>query len=66
MPADYVPYGPEWEDEMMRMRKVDLVDMVRKACTKKENGSSPNTDSRAICAAPFDCPHKQQTPTKEL
>jgi hypothetical protein len=52
MPADYVPYGPEWEAEMMRMRKVDLVDMVRRACTKEENGSSHNTAS-----TPLKCVH---------
>lgn len=45
MPADYVQYGPEWEAEMMRMRKVDLVDMVRRAMTKVENGSSHNRQS---------------------
>ena len=45
MPSDDVPYGPEWEAEIMRMRKVDLVDMVRRACTKEKNGSSHNTAS---------------------
>lgn len=45
MPADYVPYGPEWKAEMMRMRKVDLVDMVRRAMTKVENGSLHNKAS---------------------
>jgi hypothetical protein len=50
MPADYVPYGPEWQAEMMRMRKVDLVDMVRRAMAKVENGSSHNSES-AKCRA---------------
>ena len=48
MPADYVPYGPEWETEMMRMRKVDLVDMVRRAMAKVENGSSHNRPSTKL------------------
>ena len=50
MPADYVPYGPEWEAEMMSMRKVDLVDMVRRAMAKVENGSSHNSAMDAIAA----------------
>jgi hypothetical protein len=45
MPSDYVPYGPDWEAEMMRMRKADLVDMVRRAMVKVENGSSHNKQS---------------------
>ena len=27
---DYVPFGPEWEKEMMRMTKKELVDMIRR------------------------------------
>ena len=45
MPADYVPYGPEWEVEMMRMRKKDLVDMVRRAMAKEEKFTSYNKQS---------------------
>lgn len=41
--SDYIPYGPKWEAEMMRMRKIDLVDMVRRAMIKKENGLSHNS-----------------------
>ena len=52
MPADYVPYGPEWESEMMRMRKVDLVDMVRRAMAKEEKFTSYNKQS-----TPLKCDH---------
>lgn len=55
MPADYVPYGPEWEAEMMRMRKKDLVDMVRRAIAKEEKFTSYNKQSTP-CSFRAKCP----------
>ena len=28
----FVPFGPEWESEIMKMRKADMVTMFRKTC----------------------------------
>jgi hypothetical protein len=55
MPADYVPYGPEWEAEMMRMRKVDLVDMVRRAMAKEEKFTSYNKQSTPLSSTCIGC-----------
>jgi len=30
-PEEYIPYGPEWEAEVMKNRKADIVDMLRSA-----------------------------------
>lgn len=30
----YIPYGAEWELAMMKQTKKELVDMVRRVCTK--------------------------------
>lgn len=55
MPADYVPYGVEWETEMMRMRKKDLVDMVRRACTNGASPSASNNNRRDEIIRLLDC-----------
>ncbi len=33
--ADYVPFGPDWEKEVMRLRKKDLIKMLRGALIEK-------------------------------
>ena len=33
---DYEPYGKEWEKEMMKMTKKELVDFIRRIKTKPE------------------------------
>lgn len=40
---DYIPYGPEWEKEMMKHQKPFLIDMIRKI--KQE---SPDARQTAI------------------
>ena len=30
--TDYVPFGKEWEKEIMQMRKADIVELYKKAC----------------------------------
>ena len=49
MSADYVPYGPEWEAELMKHRKQDLVAMLRRAYTK-EGAPSAALNNRAAMA----------------
>ncbi len=34
---DYVPYGPEWEKEVMKNKKADIVDMFRRECNDRDN-----------------------------
>jgi hypothetical protein len=31
---DYKPFGPEWEKEMMRMTKKELIEFIRKILYK--------------------------------
>lgn len=33
---DYVPYGPQWEKEIMKMSKVHIINMLRKALTTND------------------------------
>lgn len=33
---DFVPYGPEWEKEVMKMSKVHIINMLRKALTAND------------------------------
>ena len=37
MPEDYIPYGPEWEKEMMTMRKKDLVNILKDYFKRHKN-----------------------------
>lgn len=30
--TDYEPYGPEWENEVMKMTKRDIITMYREKC----------------------------------
>ncbi len=39
MEDNYIPYGPEWEKEMMKMPKKLLIEMIRKAKTMEEKKS---------------------------
>ena len=41
MPSEYVPYGPEWEREMMMMSKKQLVNMLRHELTKPKKTEPP-------------------------
>lgn len=34
---DYVPYGPEWEKEVMKMSKVHIINMLRNALTSNDD-----------------------------
>lgn len=34
---DYVPYGPEWERELMKWRKKDLIDWLRDHMMMRES-----------------------------
>jgi hypothetical protein len=45
MPAEYVPYGVEWERELMKWRKGDIIGLLRQALTKEEKFTSTNTPS---------------------
>lgn len=33
--TEYVPFGPEWEKELMKLTKKDLIDLYRKAQINK-------------------------------
>lgn len=35
VPDNYIPYGPEWEKEMMKLPKAILIAMLRKAFIEK-------------------------------
>ena len=32
--TDYIAFGPEWEKELMRFRKTELIGMIRDLLTK--------------------------------
>ena len=32
----YVPYGEEWEKSLMKMKKKDIVQMLRRVCKKRD------------------------------
>jgi hypothetical protein len=34
--SDHIPYGPEWEAEMMKWSKAALIGLLQKACLKKQ------------------------------
>nr|BDD47011.1 hypothetical protein 6 [Balneolaceae bacterium] len=34
---EYVPYGPEWEEQMMKHSKSELIDMYRKVCIENND-----------------------------
>ena len=42
---EYIPYGPMWEQEMKQFTKDQLINKLRQAYIKEENGSSHNTAS---------------------
>lgn len=35
--VDYIPFGPEWERELMKWRKKNLVDWLREHMMMREN-----------------------------
>lgn len=37
---DYEPYGDRWKKEMMKMRKDDIVELLREAYIRLNNGSN--------------------------
>lgn len=38
---DYVPFGPEWEAEIMKMNKRQIIELYRRACQKHGAASQP-------------------------
>jgi hypothetical protein len=52
MSADYQPYGVEWEAEMMKWRKRDIIGLLRQACTKE--GTNLHANNKTIIPV---CPH---------
>ena len=34
--AEYVPYGPEWEEEMARLKKAPIIEMMRMAGMERD------------------------------
>lgn len=41
MQDNYIPYGPEWEKELMKTPKKFLIDMIRRIKTKDHSESTP-------------------------
>ena len=39
-PQEYVPFGDEWRKEVMKLRKADLVEMLRDALVDRQSGDS--------------------------
>jgi len=37
METDYEPYGKQWETEMMKMRKADIIEMFRQYATQEQD-----------------------------
>jgi len=35
MMDDYIPFGPEWEKEMMKLTKKHLIELLKKSCQEK-------------------------------
>lgn len=54
--SDYVPFGPEWEKEVMQHRKADLVRMFSKACRDRDGWKASHDNQvelkRIIAARP--------------
>lgn len=52
MDKDYVPYGPEWDKEMMKWSKKDLINKLRKTLTQPDSppvaGEATETAQEAI------------------
>lgn len=44
--SDYVPFGPEWEKEMMKHPKAFIVSMLKKACTERETAKEWVSEAR--------------------
>ena len=45
MPVEYEPFGAEWESEVMKMRKRDIVSLLRQACTNESKFTANNSES---------------------
>lgn len=43
----YIPYGPEWEKEMMKLPKKFLIELLKKALTEK-NESNDSKSSTSL------------------
>lgn len=35
--GEYIPFGPEWEKEMMKLPKKAIIDMFRTKCKEVQN-----------------------------
>lgn len=40
----YIPYGEEWEFGMMKLRKKELVDMLRRVCNERDKLEEENKE----------------------
>ena len=43
METDYEPYGKQWETEMMKMRKADIIEMFRQYATQQQPAGEEQT-----------------------
>ena len=49
MKTDYEPYGKQWETEMMKMRKADIIEMFRLYATQEQGeGEYPADEKEAV------------------
>ena len=39
--SEYVPFGDEWRAEVMKMRKADIIEMLRKSLIQNVQDDSP-------------------------
>lgn len=42
---EYVPYGPEWEEEMMKWSKKDLIELLRKILRERYTETQSQEDA---------------------
>ena len=46
---NYTPYGDEWKKEVMKHRKADIVDMLRKVCMERETKGAKTPEDMQAC-----------------
>jgi hypothetical protein len=54
MKEDYVPFGPEWEAELMKWKKIDIIRLLKERCISTSSaagnhGAQPAHPPTAPC-----------------
>lgn len=49
MSQEYEPFGVEWEKEMMKWHKLDLINMLRQKLVEAQNASTNKPIMQCLC-----------------